>query len=310
MADVDRVVRDAADVHLCLADYHVYRSDSAAVAQQLLDTLQEAERAGAPRALALCHYYLGTMAYFRGRFPTAIRRLTTAISLYDQVGSPSGEAMCRLVRGVTMTALGQLDEGHDDLQLGLAAAEHGTMSGHAMIRLYAGLGRNRIDANDAAGARYYADAGLALTQEPSTCICYASFHPVAAVAYGLTGEQERAAELGDIALANARDFGSPAFLCMAQQANGMVHALTGSWDQAFAALDEAQDLAERHNLPYERCRTLLLRSFVHMRRHKPRDLAAATRLTAEASPGLARLGARASVAQSRSSVGFLRDHLR
>jgi DNA-binding SARP family transcriptional activator len=310
LSDVTRLIRDAADVHLCLADYHVYRSESAAVAQQLLETLQEAERTGAPRALALCHYYRGTMAYFKGKFPTALRRLTTAISLYDQVGSASGEAMCRLVRGVATTALGQLDEGLNDLELGLQAAKQGTMSGHAMIRLYAGLGRNRIDANDAEAARAYADAGLSLAHEPSTCICYASFHPVAAAAYALTGDLERASELGSIALAHARNFESPAFLCMAQQANAIVHAIAGTWEPAFTALDEAQELAEHHGLPYERCRTLLLRAFVHMRRGKPRDLATAARLTAEASPVLVRLGARAGFAQSRSSMGFLRDHLR
>jgi hypothetical protein len=178
-----------------------------------------------------------------------------------------------------------------------------------LIRLYAGLGRNRLDANDAAGAREYADRSLDLAEEPSACICYAAVHPMATVAYALTGDLRSAAELGQRAVAQASVIGSAPLLSMAQQANALVYGLTGRWDEAFSALDEARHLAEAGGFPYELARTLLMRSFIHMQRRRPRDLAAASALTAEASPILLRLGVRASAAQARSSLSFMRGHL-
>src|SRR5665811_1546998 len=103
-------------------------------------------------------------------------------------------------------------------------------------RLYAGMCRNRLDANDASGARFYAEAGLELTGEPSTCICYGSFLPGAAAAFAVTGDLDRADALARRALDVTQRFGSPAFLCMAYQSRAMVDALAGSWVPALDAL--------------------------------------------------------------------------
>ncbi|MGH2557697.1 MAG: ATP-binding protein [Thermomicrobiales bacterium] len=306
LTDLNGVVRETADVHLCLSEYHLYGDRPAETARAFLRALGEAERIGATRSLALCHYYLGNMAYFRGRFPEGVARLDEAIQLYRQVGSASGEAIALMMRGVTLTALGRLDEARQGMETGLEAAAHGTLRSHALIRLYAGLGRNRLDANDAIGAREYAERAMDLAEEPSDCICYAAFLPVATAAFALTGDLERASALGDRALAQARAINTPPLLCMAQQATAMAHAMTGRWDTAFAALDDARRLAEEHGFPYELGRTLLMRSFVHMQRRSGRDLAAASALTAEAWPILLRLGVRASAAQARSSLGFMR----
>ncbi len=309
IVDVNRFVRDVADVHFCFGEYHVYASGPADTARTFIErALDEAERIEAPRSLALCHYYLGLMAFFRGRFRDAMAHQTQAIGFYHQVDSSFGEAIARMVRGVSQTAIGQLDKGRKDMERGMDLAQHGALSSHATIRLYAGLCRNRLDANDAEAARSYAEQGLALATEPSTCICYAAFLPGATAAFAVSGDLDHAAELGGRGLEEAHAFNSPATLCMAQQANAMVYAMTGSWAPAFDALDDARHLAEDHEFPYELARVLLLRSFVHMQRRTPRDLATATGLMAEASPLLVRLGVRASAAQLRSSMGFLRDH--
>jgi tetratricopeptide (TPR) repeat protein len=310
LSDTNLIVLDSADVHLCLSEYHVYSDQPADAARAFLRALTEAERVGATRSLALCHYYLGNMAYFRGKFAEALIRLYESISLYRQVESSSGEAIAIMMHGMTLTALGRLDEARTSMEGGLELAASSTLRSHASIRLLAGLGRNRLDANDAAGARDYAEQALALAEEPSDCICYAAVHPVATAAFALTGDLPRAVEFGDRALTQARAINSPPLMCMAQQVNGLVHGLTGCWDSAFSALDEAQLLAERHGLPYERARTLLMRSFVHMHRRSRRDLVDASRLTSQAWPILIRLGVRTSTAQARSSIGFMRGQMR
>src|SRR5690606_6099974 len=94
------------------------------------------------------------------------------------------------------------------------------------------------------------------------------------------------------ALQHARDLNSPAYLCLSHQSLAMVHTLAGDWDAAFAALDAARQLADDHGFAYERGRILLQRAFVHSQRRQPRDLDAASALTAEAQPVLYRLGVR------------------
>jgi tetratricopeptide (TPR) repeat protein len=262
---------------------------------------------GAPRSLALCHYYLGAADYLCGRFQAALAQLTEAVALYHQVDAPAGEAVALQFLGMTHTALGDLDAGRRHLEHGIAVAQRGLMPSHTLIRLYAALGRNRLDANDAAGARAAAEAGLALIDRHAGCICNASIHTVAAVALALTGDLDRAAALGREALARADALGSPFFRCLAFQADAMIHALTGAWEPAFAALDQARLHAEAGGFPYELGRVLLLRAFVHTRRGGLRDLPAATALLAEAAPLFLRLGARAGAAQARSSLRFLRD---
>jgi tetratricopeptide (TPR) repeat protein len=262
---------------------------------------------GAPRSLALCHYYLGATDYLRGRFQAALAHLTEAVALYHQVDAPAGEAVALQFLGMTYSALGDLAAGRRHLEHGIAVAQRGLMSSHTLIRLYAALGRNRLDANDAAGARAAAEQGLALVDRHAGCICNASIYIVATGALALTGDQERAAALGREALARADALGSPFFRCLAHQASAMLHALASAWQPAFAALDQARLHAEAGGFPYEQGRILLLRAFVHMRRGGLRDLPAATALLAEAVPLFLRLGARAGAAQARSSLRFLRD---
>jgi ATP/maltotriose-dependent transcriptional regulator MalT len=265
---------------------------------------------GAPRSLALCHYYLGATDYFRGHFREALAHLTEATALYRRVGAAAGAAVSLQFLGMTETALGRLEVGRQRMEEGVEAAEAGTMRSHTLIRLHAALARNRIDANDPAAARAYAERGLALVEQHGRCICNASIHCVAAVALALTGDLERAAALGEEALARATDLGSPYFLCMSHQARAMIAGQTGAWERAFDALNQARRQAEAASFAYEFGRILLLRAFIHMQRRGPGDLRAATTLMTEALPVFLRLGAQASAAQARSMLGFIRGQAR
>ncbi|HEX5502995.1 MAG TPA: hypothetical protein VFW96_10255 [Thermomicrobiales bacterium] len=265
---------------------------------------------GAPRSLALCHYYLGATAYFRGRFQEALAHLTAAAALYRRVGAAAGEAVSLQFLGLTETALGRPEAGRQRMEAGVAAAEAGTMRSHTLIRLYAALARNRIDANDLAAARAYAERGLALVEQHGRCICNASIYCVAAAALALTGDLDRAAALGEEALARATDLGSPYFLCVSHQARAMIFGQRGEWAGAFAALDEARRQAAAATLAYEFGRVLLLRAYLHLRRREAGDVRAATALMAEALPIFRGLGAQASAAQARSMLGFLRGQAR
>jgi ATP/maltotriose-dependent transcriptional regulator MalT len=115
---------------------------------------------------------------------------------------------------------------------------------------------------------------------------------VAAAAFALTGDLERAADLARKGLRHAQDLNSPVYLCLSQQSLALVHTLAGDWEAAFAALDEAQRLADGHGFPYEQVRILLQRAFVHSQRRQPDDLATAGALMTEAQPVLHRLGVR------------------
>jgi hypothetical protein len=236
--------------------------------------------------------------------------LQEALALYQRVRSPAGEAVCRQFLGMTLTALGALDRGRRQLEAGLAVAQTSTMRSHVSIRLNAALARNRLDAGDIAAARHCSEQGLALAELHQRCICNASLACVAAASFAFTGDVRRAEELAAWANELAGQLTSPLFRCMAGQAGAMVAALQDHWSLAFEQLDVARAQAERHGFPYELARVHLARSFVHLQRAAVGDRLAATQLAGAAGRQLLRLGARAAVAQTRSSLRFLLDQSR
>ena len=230
--------------------------------------------------------------------------------LYQRVRSPAGEAVCRQILGMTLTALGALDRGRRQLEEGLAVAQTSSMRSHVSVRLYAALARNRLDAGDITAARHYSEQGLALAELHQHCICNAGLACVAAASFGLTGDLQRAEELASWANELAGQLTSPLFRCMAGQAGAMVAALQNNWSHAFEELNVARAQAEQYGFPYELARVHLARSFVHLRRAAAGDRMAATQLAGAAGRQLLRLGARAAVAQTRSSLRFLLDQSR
>lgn len=209
--------------------------------------------------------------------------------------------------GVVVTALGRWEEARQLLERGLEVAEGASMRGHCLVRLYAALGRNRLEAGDYAGARIAVDAGLRVESEAGRCVtCSVLLYPAAAVAYAGTGELGRATELAETAVALAREYGSAYFLGLAEQATGMVAMLVGEQGSTLAAFERARTHFQTIPQPYEIARTDLMQGFAHLRRARPSDLVAAGRLAARALPVFVRLGASASAAQSRSMLRQLR----
>jgi tetratricopeptide (TPR) repeat protein len=263
---------------------------------------------GAPRSLAVCHYYLGTMAYFRGQFETALEHLARAQALYRQVGARFGEAVALQVTGLTETALGRLDVGRALFERALEMVADAPMASHARVRLYASLVRNRLDANDMGAAIAAAEEGLALVDEHH-CICNAGIYPAAAVVAALNGDAARAEDLTRRAVARAEELRSPMMLCGAQQARALERAAVGDWPAAFEAVELARREAIRGGLVYELGRVLLLGVYVHLDGPGPLSKAEALGLMRQAVRIFARLGVRAATAQARSSLGMLRDRL-
>jgi predicted ATPase len=272
LADSLQAMRDVADAHICFAEYHLWGEQPAEATRMFLRNLDESERAGAPRSLALCQYFLGTMAYVRGRFAEAIARLTEAIGLYQRVGSPFGEAIALYLRGLAQSAIGWHEQGRADLERGVELADQGTLRSHALVRVYAGFTRYYLERGDAGSARQFAELGLNLTEEPSTCICNVAIRPVATTAHALMGDLERAADLGKSALARAKEWGSPFFLCAAHQADATVRGMSGEWEAALSAASEARRIAQTHDFPYELARCLQLSAFLHEQRNSDGDL--------------------------------------
>src|SRR5260370_23947734 len=104
------------------------------VKQAVTTTLAQAQRMGAPRAIALCHCFAGALEFQVGHWATAEDALRQSIQLYREIGAASGEAVACQRPGVVQTARGQLVEGLATLHEGLAAAERALMRAHCLTR--------------------------------------------------------------------------------------------------------------------------------------------------------------------------------
>ncbi|HVJ16772.1 MAG TPA: BTAD domain-containing putative transcriptional regulator, partial [Polyangiaceae bacterium] len=94
LADGTLDVDQAFDVHLCLWEYHLYGEQGAAQIRSAVDqTLEQAQRMKAPRAVALCENFAGMLDFQGGRWSEAEVQLRQAVERFRQVGSASGEAL-------------------------------------------------------------------------------------------------------------------------------------------------------------------------------------------------------------------------
>src|SRR5260370_17224778 len=63
------------------------------VKQAVTTTLAQAQRMGAPRAIALCHCFAGALEFQVGHWATAEDALRQSIQLYREISAASGEAV-------------------------------------------------------------------------------------------------------------------------------------------------------------------------------------------------------------------------
>jgi DNA-binding SARP family transcriptional activator/tetratricopeptide (TPR) repeat protein len=289
--DVDQ----AFDVHLCLWEYHLYGEQGTEKIRTTVDqTLDQGRRMNAPRAMALCESFAGTLDFQKGDWSAAEAQLRQAIERFRQVGSASGEALSLQRLAVLLTARGALEDARALLDEGIVVGGRAAMRSHCLTRIHASLTRNRLAANDRDGARASLDEGLAEAARHGHCAtCNALLLPEAVrveLAWGDAAAAERyAARLEEVA---AR-FGSRAWTAMAEQARGRVLGARGDVEKAVLALERAGKTYTEIGFPYEAARCALLESTL-LESGSPKNKSARARAAAvaeEAKRAFATLGA-------------------
>jgi len=262
LADGTLDVDQAFDVHLCLWEYHLYGGQGAEQIRGAVDqTLEQAQRMKAPRAVALCENFAGMLDFQGGRWGEAEAQLRQAVERFRQVGSACGEALSLQRLAVLLTAQGHLEEARALLDDGLIVGGRAAMRSHCLTRIHASLARNRLAARDRRAARASLEEGLAEATRHGHCAtCSALLLPeavrVALSWEDLTRATEFAGRLDDV----ARRFGSRAWTAMAEQTRGRLLAAQGQDGEAFQALERARAAFDAVGSPYEAARCLMAQS--------------------------------------------------
>ena len=215
----------------------------------------------APRAIALCESFAGTLDFLCGRWTEAESQLHHAIAGFRQVGSASGEALSLQRLAVLLTARGEVEPARALLDEGIVVGGRAAMRSHCLTRLHASLARNRLAAGDRQGAQVSLDEGLAEAARHGHCAtCNALLLPEAVrvelASDNLKNADAYATRLEDVA---AR-FGNRAWTAMARHARGRVLAARGKVEPAFDAFEAARSIFETVEAPYEAGRCLMAQS--------------------------------------------------
>jgi tetratricopeptide (TPR) repeat protein len=262
LADGVLDVDQAFDVHLCLWEYHLYGEHGPEKIRATVEqTLEQGRRMSAPRAVALCESFAGTLDFQSGHWRSAEEQLRRAVDRFRQVGSACGEALSLQRLAVLLTARGALEEARALLDEGIVVGSRAAMRSHCLTRIHASLTRNRLAAGDRDGARVSLAEGLAEAARHGHCAtCNALLLPEAVrveLAWDDAGEAGRyATRLEDV----ARRFGSRAWIAMAEHARGRVHGARGAVDEAFDAFERARKAYSEIGFSYEAARCLAAQS--------------------------------------------------
>ena len=270
------------DLHHCIGQYHLYGdglSDSVeAYARQALDI---AVKKDAKRAQAFAWCLLGESLLLRGRWDEAAGCLERSGQLHADFGISSGAlAWQRLAelsacRGDSATA-------QEYLRKGMAIAVISPMAPHLWGRLYASAALDAVEAGDPAAAVAAVRAASRAAARYGDCpTCSALLHPVAAEAYALMGDAEKAAWHAADAQSVAGYFTSSAWRAMAETASGSAAQASGYPEAASRFLAGAASF-EQAGQPYWAARAKLQAAMTMQ------DSA----LEAEAGSALEELGAR------------------
>ena len=255
---------------------------------------EQARQAGALRTLAYCYSYIGTTEYFQGKFKEAIDNLLRSAALYREINAPSGEAMVLQRLGVVRTATGEWDQALSDLHRALDIARGYILQGHSMMRVYATLARNRLEAGDFRAALDCARQGLAIEEQQGRClICGVLLYPAAAMAYGMNGDIKEGRRFASLARDFALEYDSKFFFGLASQASAMIEGMAGCWDEAFNAINRAEEAFSAIPQSYEVARTRFFRACLLLQRRGEQDIAIAREELQRAEPVFVELGAAA-----------------
>ena len=203
-------------------------------------TLEQARRVGAPRAIAMCQSFAGTVEMQAGHWTDAEVALRESSKIARQIGSGAIEALANQCLGLMLTAQGRLEAGLEILEDGLVAAKHATIRAHLMGRLYAAISRNRLAAGDLAAADLALAEGLARTENHGHCTtCESLLLPVGVSLRIAQGNLAAARTYYDQLKAATERYGSRTWLAKASQAQAELAEAEGDINQAITAYQEA-----------------------------------------------------------------------
>jgi tetratricopeptide (TPR) repeat protein len=255
-------------------------------------TLAQAQRMGAPRAVALCQCFNGALEFQVGHWIEAESVLRESVKLYHEIGTASGEALALQRLGTLLTARGQLDEAMVLFDEGVVVAERAVMRAHCLTRLYASMTRNRLTAGEIEAADHYLALGLAMSERHGHCAtCHALLYPAAIsvhIARGaLSSAEGFCRQLEDA----AREYQSRAWVAMARQARGELANAQNDFGTALACYEEAVRAFKATGNEYESARCLTAMAEIRRLRKSPGDAKIARSDAAEAGLILERLNA-------------------
>lgn len=209
--------------------------------QAVATTLAEAQRLGAPRAIALCRCFDGALEYQAGHWEAAEAALRDSVQLHRDIGAASGEALACQRLGVLLTTRGRLAEAQAILEAGLLAAERALLRAHCLTRLYAALARNHLTAGDLPAAEQALAQGLAMSDRHGHCAtCDALLWPAAIGVRAAARDWEAAEAFCQKLDAAGAAYSSHTWAAMARQARGELAAAQGQPERAAAYYAEAQ----------------------------------------------------------------------
>ena len=221
------------------------------------ETLEQATRMGAPRAVALCQNFGGYLDFQAGAWDAAEKSLRSAVDTYREFGAASGESLSLQRLGVLLTAKGRLAEGLEVLDEGVVVAERAVMRAHALTRLYASIARNRLAAADLEAADRALEQGHDEARRHGNCVtCNGLLLPESVRVHLAMGRHQAAHEDADKLEAIAATYESRLWSAMARHARGRCLLASGELAGADAALKEAEEAYADYGDVYEaaRCR--------------------------------------------------------
>jgi hypothetical protein len=188
-----------------------------------------------------------------GRLGSAHQLLTSAVTLYEQAGATSGQALTMHRLADTAVAAGRRSHAVGLLQHSLRVAEQCWLEPHAAVRIYGTL--VAATANPHAATRRVEDADRRLERRNVCPPCSMGFRVAAAIAYARSGRLDQARRRVQAAEPIAGMWPGGAWHAALWEARGVLRQAEGDTTRAAALYEAADQFAELGRpLDRDRCR--------------------------------------------------------
>ncbi|OHD26782.1 MAG: hypothetical protein A2064_12865 [Spirochaetes bacterium GWB1_66_5] len=213
---------------------------------------KQAAAVGDLRCVAVCHYALGSMDFFRGQLGPAAEQLAQALSLHQRIGSPAGAAYTLARQATLRTASGDERSGWALVQRGLVEAEQAVVRDHCLQRLYGAGIRNRLGAGDLVkAAELVRQAEECEAQSAACTICSVQLYPAVASFYLASGNFQKADDYAEKTRRLAQAGHNQGGEAEALHVQGEVRAAKGDIAQAEKLLEQAAAIFRRLGRRYD-----------------------------------------------------------